>query len=937
MNPRPEERWAEIERLLDQVLDTDPKERPQLLARICSDQPEVAYEVERLLDAIAADEQFLQDSAPAYAVPLISQMLDVTELVPGTQLGPYEITGELGRGGTATVYLAQDHKHGRRVAVKVPHAELAFLLGPNRFLREIQIAAQLQHPSILPLHDSGEDNGVLYYVMPYVEGESLRQRLVREGELSIEDAVHIARQVADALAYAHAHGIVHRDIKPDNSLLSGEHAQVADFGIARAITMAGGERLHETGPLGTAAYMSPEQAAADPQLDGRTDIYSLGCVLYEMLAGEPPPYTGSSAPAITTRRLSEPLISISKLRSGVPVSVEVAVHRALARSPADRFTTARDFAQALQPPAAMPARARRARTIPIGIAAGMALLAATGAVLLRGDDESLTLGRIRQLTNAPGLELDPELSPDGKLLAYAAGPLLMTHIYVRPTEGGRPVEVTHAVAGGHRWPHWSPDGTRILFVSILADTQFVDVIPALGGPVRHLVARAGEIMSAVWSPDGKSIAYAPPRAVVVQRLDGGTPDTLARVEEPNSLSWSPDGSRIAYVESNGAFTVGTAFGNMAPSAIEVVPVIGGSPVPVTSREFQNSNPVWSRDSRSLLFLSTREGQRDLYRVRLAKSGTPVGRPERITTGLRAHSAAMGPDGGTLLYTALSLQANVWSIRIPQRGSISIREAEPVTEGNQSIEIPDVSPDGKWIAFDSDQSGNADIYRMPLPRGEVERLTDDPADDFAPGWSPDGREIAFHSFRSGSRDLFVIPSGGGPARQVTRGSGQDRFAHWSPDGRRIAFERDSTPNLLYLVEHETSGRWGKPRRVGVLGVNFAGDWSADGRHIYVAVQGSLREISIPDGRVRVVYRPGNGAQPRPLAVKLTDHDRTIVFKTENINGSFWSIPVAGGTPRQLVRFDVPGRDSFRADFDISGDRIYFVMANHQSDVFMAELR
>jgi eukaryotic-like serine/threonine-protein kinase len=938
VNGGPQDRWAEIERRLDQVLDSGPGERAQLLARIRSDDADIGAKVERLLDAITTAEDFLQEPAPTFAAPLIDTIFNQSGLAPGSRLGAYEIVRELGRGGTATVYLARDQKHGRQVAIKVPHAALASLLGPERFLREIQIAAQLQHPNILPLHDSGEADGLLYYVMPYVEGESLRQRLEREVQLPIDDALHIAGEVGDALAYAHGHGFVHRDIKPENILLSGGHSLVADFGIARAITMAGGERLHETGPLGTAAYMSPEQAAADPQLDQRSDIYSLACVLYEMLAGEPL-YTGSTTAAITARRLSEPVPSLRLVRDGVPAYVEQAIHRALARAPADRFRTAREFVQGLDGSVQRRIPARRALSIIIGTAAGIVLLAATGIVLLRKDHntQSLTLGRIRQVTNAPGLELDPQLSPDGRLLAYAAGPLLETHIYVRRLEGGRPVNVTQALAGGHRWPQWSPDGTRLLFVSIVPDTQFVDVTPARGGPERHVVTRVnGEILSAAWSPDGKSIAYAPPGAVVVQSLEGGPPDTLAKADDPNSVTWSPDGSRIAYVESNGAFTGGVAFGNMATSALRVVPVTGGPAVAVTSQEFQNVSPAWTRDGQSLLFLSNREGQRDLYRVRLGRSGSPVGQPERITTGLSAHSISLGPDGRTLLYSAVTLQSNVWSIRIPQRGSISIAEAEPVTQGNQVVEIPDVSPDGNWLAFDSNQNGTSDIYRMPLPVGEVERLTDDPADDFAPAWSPDGREIAFHSFRNGTRDLFVMPAAGGPAQPITFGSGHDRFPHWSPDGHRIAFFRDSIPNGMYLVERGESGRWGKPHQLGTLGEDLAAAWSPDGRRIFIDVPGAIQEVSVPEGEVRFVYRPRNPeTDPRPAGVMLTDNGRTIVFKAENKRG-FWSIPVSGGTPRQLVRFDVPGRDSFRSDFDISGNRIYFIMANHQSDLFMAEL-
>src|SRR5438034_2660286 len=261
----------------------------------------------------------------------------------------YTIERELGRGGMATVYLAQDLKHHRKVAIKVLRPELAAALGPERFLREIDTAAGLNHPHILPLHDSGEAAGFLFYVMPYVEGESLRDRLSREKQLPLGDALQIARDVADALSYAHSHDVVHRDIKPENILFEAGHAVVTDFGIARAITAAGGEKLTGTGiAVGTPGYMSPEQGAASARVDERSDIYSLGCVLYEMLAGEPP-YTGPSAQIVIAKRWTDPVPSVRRLRDTIPPAIDGAVSKALAKAPADRFVTAAQFAEALTP------------------------------------------------------------------------------------------------------------------------------------------------------------------------------------------------------------------------------------------------------------------------------------------------------------------------------------------------------------------------------------------------------------------------------------------------------------------------------------------------------------------------------------------------------------------------------------------------------------
>jgi serine/threonine-protein kinase len=266
----------------------------------------------------------------------------------------YQIEREIGSGGMATVYLAQDLKHDRKVAVKVLRPEVAAPLGMDRFLAEIRITANLSHPHILPLHDSGEADGFLFYVMPYVEGESLRDRLNREKQLRIEDALKIACEVADALGSAHRHNVIHRDIKPENVLLQEGHAVVADFGVARAINAAGGAQLTETGiVVGTPAYMSPEQALGEVQLDGRSDIYSLGCVLYEMLGGEPP-YTGPTPQAVIAKKLSEPTPRISVLRELVPQSVESALDKALAKTPADRFDTPAELVDALSPALAVP-------------------------------------------------------------------------------------------------------------------------------------------------------------------------------------------------------------------------------------------------------------------------------------------------------------------------------------------------------------------------------------------------------------------------------------------------------------------------------------------------------------------------------------------------------------------------------------------------------
>ncbi len=273
-------------------------------------------------------------------------MADLFERLRGALSDRYAIQEELGAGGMATVYLAEDLKHRRKVAVKVLRPELAAAIGPERFLREIEISANLNHPHVLPLFDSGEADGFLYYVMPYVKGESLRDCLNRQTQLAIDEALRITAHVASALDFAHRHDVIHRDIKPENILLHEGEAMVADFGIALAVSAAGGERLTETGfSLGTPEYMSPEQATAE-RVDSRTDTYALACVLYEMLTGEPP-YTGATVQAIIAKRFSDPVPSARRLRESIPASVDSAITCALAKVAPDRFAATAEFAKAL--------------------------------------------------------------------------------------------------------------------------------------------------------------------------------------------------------------------------------------------------------------------------------------------------------------------------------------------------------------------------------------------------------------------------------------------------------------------------------------------------------------------------------------------------------------------------------------------------------------
>jgi eukaryotic-like serine/threonine-protein kinase len=880
--------------------------------------------------------------------------------------GRYAIERELGQGGMATVYLARDLRHERLVALKVLRPELAASLGAERFLREIKLAAQLQHPHILPLHDSGEAAGFLYYVMPYVDGESLRGRLARQGELPVHDAVKILIEVTDALAYAHSRGVVHRDIKPDNIMLSGRHALVTDFGVAKAVSEATGRQQFTTAgvALGTPAYMAPEQATADPSIDHRADIYALGVLGYELVVGRTP-FVGRTAQEVLAAQVTQHPASLCSQRPACPPSLESVIMRCLEKRPADRWQSADELLAELEPlltpsGGTTPAMPRPGTAVPSSesvsrwrrwtVPAALVLaLAAVLALFLTRPAPEIQLGRRVQLTLDPGLEIDPALSPDGGLVAFAAGPLGQTRLYVRQVDGGTPVELTRGDDGFARLPRWSPDGRRLLFLS----RRGIEVMPALGGPSKLiLLIERSQWTEGTWSPQGDSVAYAIGDSVFIRPLEGGTASGVARLPEAHSCAWSPDGRRLACVSGNLQFVTNDEFANHAASSVWLVPLDGGSPLRVTDEDALNMSPAWLPGGDRLIYISDKDGGRDLYELHLNRAGRPSGEARRLTTGLNAIRVSAANNGRRLTYAAFTQTSNVWSLPIPTNGANSVTRAEPITTGAQVIEGFDVSPDGRWLAFDSDRGGTPQLYRMPINgNGEVEQLTTGAEPAFAPVISPDAREIAYHAFRGGTRQVFVMPAEGGQSTQITTGPVHYQNPEWSPDGRALALLRAyRTPaQAVTLVRRDSRGRWGAPRELIQLGM--LGVWSPDGRSVLTAtgVQGQARALVVaPSNSARAdprvvlaVNNPETDIAPASFAAGFWSSDgRTIYFAGRNPrDGSMaiWRLPAAGGTPRPVVRFDDPvHRYSQTTGLRVRADRFYFNLGDQQSDLWMAEI-
>jgi Tol biopolymer transport system component len=702
----------------------------------------------------------------------------------------YRIERELGHGGMGIVLLAHDLKHDRQVAIKALRPDIAQSVNADRFLREIRIAAQLQHANILALIDSGEVDGITYFVMPYVPGESLRERLDREKQLGMEDALQIAREVADALGYAHEHGVIHRDIKPENILLGSGHALVTDFGIARAIS-AVGSKLTETGiAVGTPAYMSPEQGSGTGDLDARTDIYSLGCVLYEMLAGTPP-YTGSFH-VVVSRKAVDPVPSIRAVRDTVPDRVERVVMKALAKVPADRFSTARQFADALSGDTRaldMDPRAsrNRRRWMLAGAAAAVAFIAGMYVLIAGAPWRSSSSALLRtlnaQLTSESGVEWFPSFSPDGKWIVYSGQQSGNRDIYLQSVGGQTAINLTKDSPADDDQPAFSADGERIAFRSS-RDGGGIFVMGRTGEAVRRVTTMG---FRPTWSPDGKQLAFSTEDVGMqpgnsesrgqlwVVNADGTEPRQLP-ADDANLPSWSPHGHRIAYTFR---LTTATEAGlwTISPRTSERAPLVTDG--------YRNWSATWSPDGHYVYYSSNRGGSMNLWRVPVDEaSGRARGEPEPVTTPATflAHPNVSG-DGRHIAYVNSQTTINVQGLAMnPESGTV-VGEPQPVTTGLRQWSTPDPSPDGKWVAFYTLNQPEGLLYVSHPDGTGLRKLTPDSAIDRMPRWSPDGQWISFFSNRGGRLEIWKIRADGSGLQRLL--ATESSYPVWSPDGKRLA--------------------------------------------------------------------------------------------------------------------------------------------------------
>ncbi|HEV2291116.1 MAG TPA: protein kinase, partial [Gemmatimonadales bacterium] len=733
----------------------------------------------------------------------------------------YLLERELGQGGMATVYLAHDLKHDRKVALKVLKPELAAVIGAERFVVEIKTTAALQHPHILPLFDSGTatvkghgsrvtgpDGGkdlddaetrdprpetFLYYVMPYIEGETLRDKLNRETQLAIDDAVRITTDVADALDYAHRHGVIHRDIKPENILLHDGRPMVADFGIALALSAAAGGRMTETGmSLGTPHYMSPEQATAEKELTGRSDIYSLGSVLYEMLTGQPP-HLGGSAQQIIMKIIAEPVQPVTALRRSVPPNVAAAVAKAVEKLPADRFGSAAEFAKALvdpgfgsqvaggghHAPAAMRSRHWRTWT---GAAAIVALAVLVGRWSVRAGAATPIVARFtismdsgRFVASAPVNAL--ALSPDGQTLAYVGRNATSTQaqLYTRQLDELQ----SHPVSGteGASYPVFSPDGHRLSYIGpggvFIAD---VPLTSSTSTPIATGVVQA--LSTEVWLDNSTLVAANDRGGLITLSLAGkamtvAEPDRKAGEQNLYPQAALPDGRTVLVIPSHGIGVVGPVVAIDTRTGRRT-PILDG---PVNSVWYAAGYLLWGEPSGVL-----RGARFDVDHLKLI--GTTVAIAESVEQEIGAGAQAAVSSSGSLVYVPEQPLALVLEDRSGKQ--------QILAEGHR-FHSPRFSPDGNRLALDFTQQGSRSVWTFDLRQRTLSRLSFDD-DGHDPVWTRDGKWVAYEH----NGGIWRRRSdGSGDADSVYTGPGVEQVLEFAPDGSMVGAALGSRASFVLV--------------------------------------------------------------------------------------------------------------------------------------------
>ena len=893
----------------------------------------------------------------------------------GKQIGHYRIIEKLGAGGMGVVYKAEDTKLKRTVAIKCLPPGLHFDEElKERFMMEAQAASALEHTNICNVHEINEaDDGQMYICMAYYEGETLKERLKR-GPMAVDEVLDIAMQIAEGLERAHSKGIVHRDVKPANiMLIEDNHVKILDFGVAKLADQTGLTRTGTT--MGTVAYMSPEQAKGE-KVDHRSDIWSLGVIIYEMLTGKVP-FAAELAPAIIYAILNEQTEPVTAKRTGVPLELERIVYKCLEKHPNDRYGSAKELGTDLRrlrrdlgsgPTATIALGDTAPRTIPriskkarrtmltgaVFFAAGIVVTAA--ALFLfgilnpaqQGPQDVGTAAAVgtapelafTPLTGGGGMADFPSWSPDGRTMAYASDEGGTMDIWKRPMAGGRAEQLT-TEEGNEFGPAWSPDGGTIAYASD-ADGGSLFLIPAAGGAPIQLRDAAGEVIhgtNPVWSPDGKTLIYDWVGDVFRVPYAGGEPDALVRGTSGSpSMVLGPEGRRLIYWDRTGG-------------DVKLLSLEGGEAEPlglVPSGE-EIAGLAWSADGQKLFFCrGPFGGNKSLFLVAMdPQTGKPAGQPLRLTNALTdAIHCGISPDGGQVAFTVSRLERHLWALdRDARTGGLRGGERQLTRRGERNY-YPALSADGKMLLWTSHRHAKGALYYMVLNGDEdAVKLTQDWGRDTREifgTFSPDGRQVAYATTRRGSYEIWRNPSLGSVGLQVTETEHpmRDSCAVWSPTGDRIAvYSTRSGSWDIWVIELDNGGevrpltRWETSEIYPV--------WSPDGKRVaFRSDHGGSADIWVVDAE---------GGEPELLVEHPAEEgwcawspDGRWLYFTSNRSGSFnvWKQPAGGGEAEQVTAYKglsggLPG-EALYTKFAVGAGEIILPIETKTGDIYVLEL-
>jgi len=969
------ERWQQVKQIFQSAIERPPSERDGFISQACADDPDLRSQVQSLISSYdEADDSFLTGAVNRAAQTIFD---DEAKSLLGHSFGPYEVTALIGRGGMGEVYLAQDSRLARKVALKLlPSHVTQDKQRLERFKQEARAASALNHPNILTIHEIGETEGRPFIATEFVEGETLRSRM-ESSRIGHSEALDVAIQIASGLNAAHEAGIVHRDIKPENIMLRRDgYVKILDFGLVKLVErQAAGQDLstlvktEEGVIMGTAGYMSPEQARGQ-SVDCRTDIWSLGVVLYEMLSGHAP-FEGETPGDVIVSIIDREPVPLASYVENVPLALDWIVRKALRKEREERYQIIKDLLIDLRnlrkelevsaemersaPPtgramssgqsAAAPAHSTSSAEYIVTeikqhkraalLIGGIIIVSAVGFYLLSRRSPATKEALLRnatftQLTDQAGPEYSPSLSPDGKSFVYASYAAGNWDIYLQRVGGKNPINLTKDSAADDTQPAFSPDGERIAFRSERQGGG-IFLMGATGESVKRLTNFGYD---PAWSPDGKEIACADEGVLtpafrthesLLSAVNVATGEkrlvTKTDAVQPN---WSPHGYRIAYQGRR----------NLAQRDIWTIPVGGGEPVEVTNDAAMDWNPVWAPEGNHLYFVSDRGGSMNLWRVAIEEqTGRVLGALEAVTTPSPyiAH-LSFSQDGHRMAYVHMVRSGNLQRIAFDPVRETIVGQRVLVTEGSRLALVTDLSPDGEWLAFDTQTDKQEDIFVVRRDGTGLRQLTDDSYKDRAPRWSPDGKRIAFFSDRSGKWETWMINADGSGLQQITYSTDGITNPTWSPDGTRLALRNVRSRHTSIM---DVGKSWQEQSLKTLPPMSDSGEgfavwsWSPDGRRL-----AGMRSEAPASGVVAYSLESQQyekltdfGSQP----VWLSD-SRRLLFRQQD---KLYLIDSQSRNIRELV--SVPPHE-FGVGVTLPHDDrlIYFSLLTTEADIWMMTL-